>query len=92
MLLVMPAQLCLSLQYRYYFCQGVRVIPKLCFLGVVALIILLTKIVDRALFYVSVIPTTIPGAFFWRNQGFQKHARKTGLVNVVDAGILGRDH
>ncbi len=47
-----------------------------------------TSIVGRALFYVVVIPTTMPGAFFWRNRGFEEHARDTGLAEMPQAGIL----
>jgi DMSO reductase anchor subunit len=36
--------------------------------------------IGRMLFYALVIPTTMPGAFFWRNRGFEEHARKTGLA------------
>ena len=39
------------------------------------------------LFYVLVIPTTMPGAFFWRNRGFQEHARETGLARLPQAGV-----
>ncbi len=41
---------------------------------------LAAAILGRALFYVIVIPTTMPGAFFWRNKGFVEHARETGLA------------
>ena len=30
-----------------------------------------TAVVGRALFYALVIPTTMPGAFFWHNKGFE---------------------
>lgn len=54
------------------------------------LIISLTAsaIIGRALFYVLVIPTTMPGAFFWRNKGFQEHARETGLAEMQQVGVL----
>ena len=51
-------------------------------LGVLlSLSILTSAIFGRALFYVLVIPTTMPGAFFWRNKGFEEHARETGLAD-----------
>ncbi|MDH5181881.1 MAG: dimethyl sulfoxide reductase anchor subunit [Gammaproteobacteria bacterium] len=50
--------------------------------------ILATAIISRALFYVLVIPTTMPGAFFWRNRGFQEHARETGLADMPQTGVL----
>lgn len=44
-------------------------------------------IIGRALFYVLVIPTTMPGAFFWKNRAFQEHARETGLANLPQVGV-----
>lgn len=60
--------------------------------SVVALGTLVTFAIGRAIFYVLVIPTTMPGAFFWRNQGFAEHAKETGLIDVVDAGIVRSSH
>jgi DMSO reductase iron-sulfur subunit len=60
-------------------------------LGAAALI-LATVIIGRALFYVVVIPTTMPGAFFWRNKGFEEHARKTGLARMPQVGVLPDAH
>ncbi len=51
-------------------------------------LIIATSLVGRALFYVLVIPTTMPGAFFWRNQGFQEHARESGLAEMPQVGVL----
>ncbi|MEM8497891.1 MAG: DmsC/YnfH family molybdoenzyme membrane anchor subunit [Pseudomonadota bacterium] len=50
--------------------------------------IVCAALLGRALFYVLVIPTTMPGAFFWRNKGFADHAREIGLQKVVDAGLV----
>ena len=55
-------------------------------------LIALTALVSRALFYVLVIPTTMPGAFFWKNKGFEEHARKTGLAKMPQVGVLQHDH
>ncbi|NNC54498.1 MAG: hypothetical protein HKO07_02115 [Pseudomonadales bacterium] len=49
-------------------------------------------LIGRAMFYVLVIPTTMPGAFFWRNEGFAKHAKQTGLSASVDAGLVCEAH
>ena len=57
-----------------------------------AVMLLATSLVGRALFYVLVIPTTMPGAFFWRNQGFQEHARETGLANMQQVGVIADIH
>jgi len=51
-----------------------------------------SELVSRALFYVLVIPTTMPGAFFWRNKGFEEHAREIGLNDVVETGIVNGAH
>ena len=50
--------------------------------------LLVSSSISRALFYVLVIPTTMPGAFFWRNKGFQEHARETGLAEMPQVGVL----
>jgi hypothetical protein len=50
------------------------------------------EIIGRALFYVAVTPTTIPGAFFWGNKSFQEHARKTGLAEMPQVGVVPGKH
>lgn len=50
--------------------------------------LVISAVIGRALFYVLVIPTTMPGAFFWRNKGFQEHARETGLAEMQQVGVL----
>jgi DMSO reductase anchor subunit len=50
------------------------------------------EIVGRALFYVLVTPTTMPGAFFWNNKYFEVHARKTGLANMPQVGVVPDVH
>ena len=57
-----------------------------------AAVILGTAAIGRALFYVLVIPTTMPGAFFWRNKGFEEHARETGLAHMPQVGVLPNAH
>lgn len=49
-------------------------------------------VIGRALFYVLVVPTTMPGAFFWRNKGFQEHACETGLADMPQVGIVPDRH
>jgi len=56
--------------------------------GTVFISILTVAFIGRALFYVLVIPTTMPGAFFWKNQGFQEHARQSGLAQMPQVGVL----
>ncbi|MFT5084399.1 MAG: DMSO reductase iron-sulfur subunit [Lentisphaeria bacterium] len=49
-------------------------------------------LVGRALFYVLVIPTTMPGAFFWKNKDFEQHARDIGLANMPQVGVVPSAH
>ena len=44
------------------------------------------------MFYAVVIPTTMPGAFFWRNEGFQVHARESGLAHMPQVGVVPELH
>ncbi|MCG6867282.1 MAG: dimethyl sulfoxide reductase anchor subunit [Gammaproteobacteria bacterium] len=55
-------------------------------------LVLATAVGGRALFYVVVMPTTMPGAFFWRNPGFQDHARESGLAHLPQTGIIAETH
>ena len=57
-----------------------------------ALVGLGTSTVSRALFYVVVVPTTMPGAFFWRNKGFEQHAREIGLAANPAVGVAPNGH
>ena len=50
------------------------------------------NVISRALFYVVVIPTTMPGAFFWKNKGFVEHARETGLADMPQLGVAYEKH
>jgi DMSO reductase iron-sulfur subunit len=59
---------------------------------VLAGIILITSLVSRALFYIMVIPTTMPAAFFWKNKGFEEHARETGLAKLPQVGVAMCGH
>jgi DMSO reductase anchor subunit len=54
--------------------------------------LLLSSLVGRALFYVLVIPTTMPGAFFWKNKGFEAHARDIGLAALPQVGVVKLNH
>ena len=60
--------------------------------SVAAAAMLATSVIGRALFYVLVIPTTMPGAFFWRNKGFEAHARETGLAHWPQVGVAPEGH
>ncbi|MCJ8318681.1 MAG: dimethyl sulfoxide reductase anchor subunit [Colwellia sp.] len=54
---------------------------------VLAILNCFTAVIGRALFYILVIPTTMPGAFFWRNKGFEQHARDIGLADNPATGV-----
>ena len=54
--------------------------------------ILATAVIGRALFYVLVIPTTMPGAFFWKNKGFVEHARDIGMDHMPNTGVVPPRH
>ena len=60
--------------------------------SLLALVVVAIALVGRALFYVLVVPTTMPGAFFWRNPAFQAHARETGLANMPQVGVVPNVH
>jgi DMSO reductase anchor subunit len=55
-------------------------------------LIVAAAIAGRMIFYAVVIPTTMPGAFFWRNPAFQKHARETGLAKMPQVGVATAGH
>ncbi|MCY4011554.1 MAG: dimethyl sulfoxide reductase anchor subunit [Gammaproteobacteria bacterium] len=57
-----------------------------------ALAVVATGTVGRALFYVVVVPTTMPGAFFWKNKGFEEHARDIGLADNPAVGVAPNGH
>lgn len=62
-------------------------------IGLVLLLSLLVMAyIGRSLFYALVIPTTMPGAFFWKNQGFVDHARETGLADMEQLGVVYEGH
>lgn len=60
--------------------------------ALVGAVTVLTSLVGRALFYVLVIPTTMPGAFFWKNKGFEEHARAIGLARMPQVGVAPLRH
>lgn len=60
--------------------------------AVLALAAVLVAVVGRALFYVLVVPTTMPGAFFWKNKAFEQHARDIGLADLPQVGVVPHLH
>ncbi len=57
-----------------------------------SVMVLTMAIIGRSLFYVLVIPTTMPGAFFWKNKGFIEHAREVGLADMPQLGVAYEKH
>ncbi len=57
-----------------------------------ALMNVFTAAIGRALFYILIIPTTMPGAFFWKNKGFEQHARDIGLADNPATGVAPLAH
>jgi DMSO reductase anchor subunit len=60
--------------------------------ALVGAVTIITSLIGRALFYVLVIPTTMPGAFFWKNKGFEEHARQIGLARLPQVGVAPLRH
>ncbi len=60
--------------------------------GVLTVSLLLMAYLERIIFYALVIPTTMPGAFFWRNKGFVEHAREIGLAEMEQVGVVYEGH
>jgi len=68
--------------------------PVLCVIAwsLIGISLICTSLIGRALFYVLVIPTTMPGAFFWKNKGFEEHARDIGLAEMPQVGVVMHTH
>lgn len=91
--------------YSYLFRNGLLTVALLLTLGLavfpgVGLLLLLPvlalalmqSVFGRSLFFAAVIPTTMPGHFFWRNPGFVEHARKVGLAEMPQVGVVYEHH
>jgi len=59
---------------------------------VLSISLLVAAYLERILFFAIVIPTTMPGAFFWKNQGFVEHAREIGLAEREEVGVVYEGH
>lgn len=60
--------------------------------ALVCISVSVSALIGRALFYVLVVPTTMPGAFFWKNKGFEDHAREIGLAANPAVGVAVFKH
>jgi DMSO reductase anchor subunit len=54
--------------------------------------VLVSAYLGRILFYALVIPTTMPGGFFWKNDKFKEHAIETGLSDMPQMGVMADRH
>lgn len=72
--------------------NGLSGVAGLAVAALLALSTLIAGVFSRSLFFVLVIPTTMPGAFFWKNPGFVEHARETGLADSPQHGIVRERH
>jgi len=71
---------------------GLSGIPGMLTWLVFSLSLLTMAYLGRIIFYALVIPTTMPGAFFWKNKGFIEHARESGLANMEQLGVAYERH
>lgn len=66
--------------------------PSLWLLGIAFVSVLISVYLGRILFYAVVIPTTMPGAFFWKNDQFKEHAIASGLSDMPQVGVMPQRH
>ena len=71
---------------------GVTGVAGLLLVSILAIAMMIMAAFGRSLFFVLVIPTTMPGAFFWKNDGFVDHARETGLAEAEQVGVVYQQH
>ena len=74
---------------------AVMALPDMAVYALVIILLLSMSVMaalGRSLFFVLVIPTTMPGAFFWKNKGFVEHARATGLADAPQHGVAYERH
>jgi len=66
--------------------------PSALLLAISFMTILLSVYLGRILFYALVIPTTMPGAFFWKNDKFKEHAIESGLSDMPQLAVMPQRH
>jgi DMSO reductase anchor subunit len=71
---------------------GLAGVQGLVLAGILVITMMIMAAFGRSLFFVLVIPTTMPGAFFWKNDGFVDHARETGLAEAEQVGVVYERH
>ena len=68
------------------------VYPSALLLTISFISMLLSAYLGRILFYALVIPTTMPGAFFWKNDKFKEHAIESGLSEMPQLAVMPQRH
>ena len=84
-----------SIPFKYSFSLELLGYPSpysLLLWVVLALVNCFTATIGRALFYLLELTTTMPGAFFWKNKGFEQHARDIGLADNPATGVAPLAH
>jgi len=66
--------------------------PSVAVLLIGFLSMIVSAYLGRILFYALVIPTTMPGAFFWKNDKFKEHAIESGLAEMPQMGVMAERH
>lgn len=84
--------LCISAIMTMIIAAGASVIITALAASILVLSTIGSAFIGRALFYVLVIPTTMPGAFFWKNKAFEQHARDIGLDHNPNSGVVPLRH
>lgn len=59
---------------------------------IATILVVVSSYLSRILFYAVVIPTTMPGAFFWQNDQFKTHAVEVGLSKMPQVGVMAEKH
>ncbi len=76
----------------FFSVKGIHGLTGGMFASILLFSILVGATIGRSLFYAVVIPTTMPGAFFWKNQGFEEHAKETALADMPQLGVERERH
>lgn len=72
--------------------SSLLVIDSIVLYALTTLLVITSNYLSRILFYAVVIPTTMPGAFFWKNDKFKAHATEVGLDAMPQVGVIAPRH
>lgn len=68
------------------------IVPSVELFALAFILLCVSSYLSRILFYALVVPTTMPGAFFWKNDKFREHAIETGLADMPQMGVMAERH